>query len=117
MTDKSQLIYVTPKVMERSKIEENFASGDKKKITDSILSVASYDDDWRYAERWCLHFLESCDPDIAIVAAIGIAEIDRAHQSLNYNEVAEALHNRMLRSDVSEDLLIRINLTLKDIRS
>lgn len=90
---ENKLIYKEPKQLDRDEILRIFSVGSNHEICDALLSVALYDEDWKWSQDQCLHFLNHSDPDVRCMAVIGLRHIVRIHRQLDLERVINSLKN------------------------
>lgn len=78
-----------------------FASLDPEKICRALVSVAFYDDDWRWVQDQCLHYLESENEYVACLAATCLGHVARIHGKIDRDRVIPVLHSKVNDSRVS----------------
>ena len=85
------VVYEEPKKVNREEILKKFASGRSNDICDALVSMAVYEDGWKWCQDQCLYFLDHSDPNVRGVAATCLGHIARIHQSLERERVVNAL--------------------------
>jgi hypothetical protein len=68
-----------------------FKSGSPDAIAESILGLALYGEDPKFAEAWCLFFLGHTEETISRAAAIAIGHLARRTKSVSRTTVLPAL--------------------------
>ncbi len=68
-----------------------FAGNDTAGIVHAMLGAAYHEPDWQWVQDWCLHFLESSDPDIRGTAITCLGHLARIHQKIQKTKVVSAL--------------------------
>ena len=109
------MIFRNPEPMTREELERNFQSTDTDIITESLVALAFYEKDWRWAQNICLEFLEDSNPTISGLAAVCLGHIARIHHKLDKKKVLAALERRKkdpLTSGRIEDALSDISIFL-----
>jgi hypothetical protein len=77
--------------MARSDLVRLLESGKEESISHALLSAASYDDDWRWAQATCLHFLDHPAKNVRWNAVTGLGYIARVHRQLEMGVVIPRL--------------------------
>jgi hypothetical protein len=103
--------FKNPEEMTRQQLTKAFASGKKDEICDALIAMAFYDEDWKWSQTQCLHFLSHSDPDVRGVAASCLGHIARIHHQLDQEIVESTLKQHL------QDKLIaaRVQDALDDI--
>ena len=102
--------------MERAELERLLESGNEAAIIDALLSAASYDADWRWAQNICLDFLDHPAINVRWNAATGLGYIARIHGRLEKETVVPRLQALTTDCDIGsnvQDALDDINLYLR----
>jgi len=50
--------FKNPDQMNREELLQIFSSGSSEAICDALISMAFYDDDWKWSQGQCLHFID-----------------------------------------------------------
>ncbi len=90
-----------PSHISRNEAVRIFSVGSKDEICDALLSVALYDDDWKWSQDQCLYFLNDSDQDVQCLAATCLGHIARIHHKLDQDLVASALEKRLKDERIS----------------
>lgn len=113
-------IYKAPEPIEREEAIRFFATGTDDEILDALLSVALYDEDWKWSQEQCLHFINHANTDIRRIAALGLGHIARIHRNLDRKHVVSVL-NKLIKEDknvsvvgTAEDALDDINMFMPE---
>jgi hypothetical protein len=77
--------------VDKSQAEMAFEKGTTEEIVYSLLGTTLHGADWQWAEKWCLHFLESPVTDVRNTAIICLGHLARIHRNLHKAEVLNAL--------------------------
>jgi len=91
--------------------ERKFASNDVDEICYAMISVALHEDDWKWAQDKCLHFLMNDNPEISGLAATCLGHIARIHRQIEKDKVIPMLLNRLKDENIGG----RIEDALSDI--
>lgn len=73
-------------------IEQAFHSDNVAEISETLVTLALYDADWKKVEAYCLAFLEHPDASVRSVAATCIGHLARIHKTLDLDLVLPALY-------------------------
>lgn len=76
-------------------IEQAFKHGSARDISETLVTLALYDTDWKKVEKYCLEFLEHQDASIRAVAATCIGHLARIHKTLDLDLVLPALYRHL----------------------
>lgn len=109
-----------PHRISRREAEKVFTTGSSDKICDALLAISLYDEDWRWSQTECLHFLNHTNPDISGLAATCLGHIARIHHKLDRELVTTALLNKLKDPKISgrvQDALDDIEIFLKNPNS
>jgi hypothetical protein len=109
---KEKMKFKNPDPMNREELLQKFSSGDSDEICDALISMAFYDDDWKWSQDQCLHFLESSDIDVRGIAATCLGHIARIHESLDRELVENALSRHLKDGKISG----QVQAALSDIK-
>jgi hypothetical protein len=55
---KGKMKFKNPDQMNREELLQIFSSGSSDEICDALISMAFYDDDWKWSQGQCLHFID-----------------------------------------------------------
>lgn len=83
------MYYSNPKKKTREELESDFESNDKSRISDSLVSLSLYEDNWHWAQTVCLRFLQNDDPSISGLAATCLGHIARIHNKLDEQTITQ----------------------------
>lgn len=100
----------------RYEAEEAFASNNVERICYSMVSIAFYEQDWKWAQDKCLAFFLCNDYRISSLAATCLGHIARVHGKLEKSKVVKILESRMGNPEIAgfiEDALDDINMFVK----
>lgn len=102
----------------RTQLTEALASGDSERIRSALYSASWYDEDWRWTQAHCLHFLQHNDPLVRWAAALSLGYIAQFHKRLDLDLVLPALHiaqaDDAIRSTVGDSLdMIKHNIKMQ----
>jgi hypothetical protein len=98
--------------MGRADLERLLESGNEESIIDALLSAASYESDWRWAQTTCLRFLDHPAGSVRWNAATGLGYIARIHRKLDVEIVVPRL--MALREDA--EIASNVEDALDDIK-
>lgn len=84
-----------PEPKTREELEHNFNSNDVQLITESLVALALYEKDWRWAQNVCLAFLDNDNPDISGLAATSLGHIARVNRKLDKEKLKFALAKKI----------------------
>lgn len=102
--------------MDRAELERLLESGNEAAIVDALLSAASYDSNWRWAQNMCLRFLDHASRDVRWNAVTGLGHVARIRRKLDREIVVPRLQalrsDRDIRANV-EDALDDINIFVR----
>jgi hypothetical protein len=73
-------------------VARSLQSGNAVDISQTLVTLALYDPDWKKVEAYCLEFLEHPDPGIRGIAATCIGHLARIHQQLDLDLILPALY-------------------------
>ena len=93
--------YKDPEPINREELLQKFSSENNNEICDGLLSMAFYEDDWKWAQDQCLYFLEHSDEDVKGVAVTCLGHIARIHHSLDRELVENALSKHLKDKNIS----------------
>lgn len=93
--------YKEPEQKSREELLQRFSSGNSNEICDALISMAFYDNDWKWSQDQCLYFLEHTDPDVRGVAASCLGHIARIHNNLDRELVENALTTHLKDKNIS----------------
>lgn len=105
------LKFKNPKELTRDQLKKHFQSGNTDEICDALVSMAFYDDDWKWSQDQCLHFLEHPQWEIRGLAATCLGHIARIHGKLDRELVEAALKKHLPDKKIAD----RIEFALEDI--
>jgi hypothetical protein len=80
--------------IDRYVAEEIFASNDIEKITTALVSIAFYEEDWKWAQDKCLEYLSNENDAICGLAATCLGHIARVHGKMKKEKVRMQLLDR-----------------------
>ena len=83
--------FENPRKMSREEIAQSFASKDANKICDALVSMAFYEENWKWSQDQCLLFLSHPNAQIRGLAAVCLGHIARTHRHLNRALVISSL--------------------------
>jgi len=96
---------------------KTFLTGSNSEICDALLAVAFYDNDWRWSQAQCLHFLNHDASNVRAIASTCLGHIARIHKNLDRELVVDTLKNHLKDQSISgtvEDALDDIHVFLGD---
>lgn len=79
----------------KEELKSNFASNDISLIMNSLVSLSLYEQDWRWAQEICLHFLDNDNSDIRGLAATSLGHIARIHHNLDKEKLVSSLEKKV----------------------
>lgn len=87
------MLYHNPGPISKDDALAAFASGERAKISDSLVSIALHEPDWQWVQESCLRFLldESQHTDIRGLAATCLGHVARIHRALDRDRVVATL--------------------------
>ncbi|MBA2367845.1 MAG: hypothetical protein H0V82_02335 [Candidatus Protochlamydia sp.] len=95
------MIYEEPKEVNRNEVLKKFSSGESNEICNALVSMAFYDEDWKWSQDQCLNFLEHSDSNVRGVAATCLGHIARIHQFIERERVENALTLHLKDKEIS----------------
>jgi hypothetical protein len=75
----------------KEEAEAALASADADRISDALLRLSLFSEDWRFAQGECLRLLRHGDAGVRGIAATCLGHLARIHRVNDYERVAEAL--------------------------
>jgi hypothetical protein len=75
----------------RDEAERMAASGDANAICRAIISLALFNDDWRWVQDWCLHLAEDERSQVRGCAATSLGHLARIRGVLDLERVIPVL--------------------------
>lgn len=90
-----------PSPINRSEAENIFSRGSTDEICDALLAITFYEEDWKWSQMQCLHFLGHSDSNVSGLAATCLGHIARIHHKLDKELVITALLDRLKDSKIS----------------
>lgn len=113
----SDSIYHKVSPISRKDAKAAFSSGNSDRISDTLVSLAFYDSDWRWVQDKCLHFIDSSFPDVRRLSITCLGHLARIHGKLDMSKVMPVLEN--LRDDdevggIVEDTFEDIEIFVKN---
>lgn len=105
-----------PKKITKVEASKVFSTGTSNEICDALVSVTFYEEDWKWSQTQCLHFLNHKNCDISGLAATCLGHIARIHHKLDKKIVIAALKTRLNDPNISgrvQDALDDIDIFLK----
>lgn len=87
--------FENPEELSRDQLKEIFLSGSTDKICTALVAMAFYDDDWKWSQDQCLHFLEHAEWEIRAIAATCLGHIARIHRRLDKEHVEHTLKKHL----------------------
>lgn len=78
-----------------------FASGDPERVCRALVSIAFYDDDWRWVQETCMSCLTDSNPQISGTAATCLGHVARIHRQIDKEEILVALRAHLQDSKIS----------------
>lgn len=94
-------------------IEQAFQYGNTRDISQTLVTLALYDTDWKKVEKYCLEFLVHPDAGVRSVAATCIGHLARIHKTLDLDSVLPALYRHL--SDPGQWVAENADNALSDI--
>jgi hypothetical protein len=80
----------------REELEDIFISNDIKLISEGLVSLSLYENDWRWAQNICLDYLNNDSPIISGLAATCLGHIARIQRQLDKEKVIAALGKKVV---------------------
>lgn len=108
--------YTNPLPINRNKAVEIFLTGSNNDICDALLAVTLHDEDWKWVQMQCLHFLGHTDPNVSGLAATCLGHLARIHRKLDRELVIRALKKWLKDEKISgrvQDALDDIEIFLE----
>ena len=105
-----------PERISKEEASKIFSTGTNDEICDALLSVVLYDEDWRWTQTQCLHFLNHKNSDVSGLAASCLGHIARIHHKLDKQIVIKALKSRLSDQSIAgrvQDALDDIEIFLE----
>ena len=109
--NKGKMRYQAPAPISRNHALKIFSNGTIFEICDALVSIACFEQDWKWSQDQCLHFLNHCDPQVSGLAATCLGHIARIHRKLDKESVVSALKMKLNDEKISG----RIQDALDDI--
>lgn len=106
MTNK----YEEVRSIEKAIAEQIFLDEDKDSICSAMVSVAFYEQDWKWAQEKFIELFFSSDSDISGLAATCLGHLARIHKTIEKQRVL-----KILRDGVNKDNQGRIDDAIDDI--
>jgi hypothetical protein len=104
----------------RAEAERMAASGDANAICRAIISLALFDDDWRWVQDWCLQLAADERPRVRGCAATSLGHLARINGVLDLDRVIPVLEELTDDHEVgglAEDALADIHMFIGKPRS
>jgi HEAT repeat len=76
-------------------MEHTFQHTSARDISQTLVTLALHDADWKKVEKYCLEFLEHPDASVRAVAATCIGHLARIHKTLDLDLVLPALYRHL----------------------
>lgn len=89
--------YEKPRRFSKADAALVFERGVPREVSEALISLALYEEDWRWVQELALQYLEHPDADLRMTAATALGHIARLHGTLDTARVVPAL--RTLLSD------------------
>ena len=105
--------YKNPLPINRNEAVKSFLTGSNNDICDTLLAVTLHDEDWKWVQMQCLHFLKHDDPNISGLAATCLGHLARIHRKIDGKLVTVALKQRLKDAKISG----RVQDALDDIET
>jgi hypothetical protein len=83
--------YKNPSQISREEIIRIFSTGTNDEVCDALVSMAFYDEDWKWSQDQCLGFLNHPDANVRGVSTTCLGHIARIHHQLDQEQVISAL--------------------------
>ena len=96
----------------KQEAELAFSSTDVEKICNAMVSIAFFEQDWKWAQDKFLSFLENSNSVVSGLAATCLGHLARIHRNLEKVKVVEALRTQLKNPDIAG----RIHDALADIQ-
>ena len=99
--------------IDRPVAERKFSTNEAEEICYAMISVALYEQDWKWAQDKCLYFLMSDNPEISGLAANCLGHIARIHRQIEKDKVVPLLQSRLHDTRIAgrvDDALIDIEM-------
>jgi len=97
--------------IDKASAENIFSSNDVEKICYAMVAIAFHEQDWKWVQDKCLHFLTSANPQISGLAATCLGHIARIHGQIEKGKVIPLLQSRLSNTNIAG----RIEDALSDI--
>src|SRR2546429_3553592 len=91
--------YEQVKPIDKARAKKLLANGDRDAICRTLVSVAMFESDRRWAQGQCLKFARHADPFVRGVAAISLAHLARIHGVIDEAEVVPVVRELLHDSD------------------
>jgi HEAT repeat protein len=109
--------YEKPRRFSKADAALAFEGGVPRETSEALISLALYEEDWRWVQEAALRYLEHPNADLRMTAALALGHLARLHGNLDTDRVVPAL--RKLLSDPitagrASDALDDIEMFTKD---
>jgi hypothetical protein len=108
-----QLIYEHPQPVERRDAYAVFASDDPSRIVETLLGIAYYDPDWRWAQAQFIHFATHPVPNVRRIAGMCLSYLTMFRGVIDMEAVVPVLD--ALRHDPDPDARVDTEQAIGDI--
>lgn len=85
----------SPIPISRNEVVKIFSAGSSAEICKALLAIALYEDDWKWVQMQCLHFLKNSNSDVSGLAATCLGPTAGIHHKLDRELVISALKARL----------------------
>jgi hypothetical protein len=89
------LKYVEPTPLSRDAAAVEIASGDPMRVAEALVSLAFFEEDWRWVQEICLAHFSSAEASVRSIAATCIGHVARIHRQLDLQRVVPMLRALM----------------------
>ncbi|WP_159076082.1 hypothetical protein [Microvirgula aerodenitrificans] len=84
-----------PEVISKQDAEALFESAQPEIICQALVSLAFYEQDWKWVQDKCLFFIQEKNPSVRRVAATCLGHVARIHGRLEKDKVVKKLRLHM----------------------
>jgi hypothetical protein len=83
---------LTEKLYSREKILKDLFSSNAELVVECLLSLAHFDNDWKWSQEQCIKFAKSDNESVRGIAMLCFGHIARIHRNLNIGIVKPILY-------------------------
>jgi hypothetical protein len=96
------MLYREVSPITRENAERAFASGNRERICDTLISLAYHDPEWRWVQGHCLHFAKNDSWEVRAIAATCLGHLARIHKILDLEFVLPVLRDLLINPKTKE---------------